>query len=235
MDELVIGEKKYISSKRAAEITGYAKDYIGQLCREGRVEARLVGRSWYVLDTSITEHRFGKTEDTKEITVAEVTAAPEQPIPSWDAPRYAAEEVSPLPVLKRPMRSTLNLLDRDHMRQVTDISNVEAVIEKKEATEIIKEIEEGETPVPMRRVETQVSARRVISLRPSSQATEVQMPPPQRVPKPKMRRRKANLAISATVVAISILAICIILIGTGTVETNYVFLDFLGGKSFYNR
>lgn len=38
MDELIIGEKTYLSSKRAAKITGYAKDYVGQLCREGRVE-----------------------------------------------------------------------------------------------------------------------------------------------------------------------------------------------------
>lgn len=62
MDEITIEEKKYISSKRAAKITGYAKDYIGQLCREGRVPARLVGRNWYVLETAIQDHRFGDTE-----------------------------------------------------------------------------------------------------------------------------------------------------------------------------
>ena len=59
MDEILIEEKKYVSSKRAAKMTGYAKDYIGQLCREGRVPARLVGRSWYVLESAIQDHRFG--------------------------------------------------------------------------------------------------------------------------------------------------------------------------------
>lgn len=59
MDEILIEEKRYISSKQAAKITGYAKDYIGQLCREGRVTARLVGRSWYVLEAAIQDHRFG--------------------------------------------------------------------------------------------------------------------------------------------------------------------------------
>ena len=59
MDEILIEEKRYISSKRAAKMTGYAKDYIGQLCREGRVPARLVGRSWYVLESAIEDHRFG--------------------------------------------------------------------------------------------------------------------------------------------------------------------------------
>ncbi len=48
MDELILDDKKYLSSKRAAKVTGYAKDYVGQLCREGRVEARLVGRNWYL-------------------------------------------------------------------------------------------------------------------------------------------------------------------------------------------
>ncbi len=65
MDELTFGGKKYISSKKAAKITGYAKDYVGQLCREGRVKARLVGRSWYVLEESIREHRFGGDEVPK--------------------------------------------------------------------------------------------------------------------------------------------------------------------------
>jgi hypothetical protein len=59
MDEITLDDKTYVSSKRAAKITGYAKDYVGQLCREGRVEARLVGRNWYVLESSVREHRFG--------------------------------------------------------------------------------------------------------------------------------------------------------------------------------
>ena len=67
MNELTIGDKLYISSKKAADITGYAKDYVGQLCREGHVEAKMVGRSWYVLETSIREHRFGVTKAKDEI------------------------------------------------------------------------------------------------------------------------------------------------------------------------
>lgn len=65
MDELVIGETRYVSSKKAAQITGYAKDYVGQLCREGKVEAKLVGRNWYVLESSILEHRFGKEDEAE--------------------------------------------------------------------------------------------------------------------------------------------------------------------------
>lgn len=83
MDELTIGDKIYISSKRAAEITGYAKDYVGQLCREGKVEATLVGRSWYVLEDSIRAHRFGTTEDSQTVVSGDRD--------SWEPAQYSPE------------------------------------------------------------------------------------------------------------------------------------------------
>ncbi len=96
MDELTIGDKIYISSKRAAKITGYAKDYVGQLCREGRVEARLVGRNWYVLESSITEHRFGPVEEDKK-----AAQEPEKDTYQWKSPTYVAEDPVPVPSLIR--------------------------------------------------------------------------------------------------------------------------------------
>ncbi|MES2931067.1 MAG: hypothetical protein V4682_00015 [Patescibacteria group bacterium] len=89
MDEITIGDKTYVSSKQAAKITGYAKDYVGQLCREGRVEARLVGRNWYVLDTAIREHRFGK-DDKPEPVVEEAEPATDR-VSTWQKPQYVAE------------------------------------------------------------------------------------------------------------------------------------------------
>lgn len=69
MDELEIDGKIYLSSKAAAKLTGYAKDYVGQLCREGRVNARLVGRSWYVLEESIKSHRFGHEAEVESSSI----------------------------------------------------------------------------------------------------------------------------------------------------------------------
>lgn len=90
MDEILIEEKKYISSKQAAKMTGYAKDYIGQLCREGRVPARLVGRSWYVLETAIQDHRFGTNEGQAAVI-----------LPTLDAPHYEVSSDEPLPSINR--------------------------------------------------------------------------------------------------------------------------------------
>jgi hypothetical protein len=94
MDELTIGDKVYISTKRAADITGYAKDYVGQLCREGRVEATLVGRSWYVLESSIREHRFG--EETKKTSSFDEK---EPILNTWSVPVYKPEPVVEVPKL----------------------------------------------------------------------------------------------------------------------------------------
>ncbi|MCL5794969.1 MAG: hypothetical protein M1338_01250, partial [Patescibacteria group bacterium] len=54
---LYLKGKKYISASRAAELTGYAGDYIGQLCRGKKISASLVGRSWYVLENEILDYK----------------------------------------------------------------------------------------------------------------------------------------------------------------------------------
>ena len=98
MDELVIDDKKYISTKRAAKMTGYAKDYVGQLCREGRVPARLVGRSWYVLESALQDHRFGDKADASE---EQAEKAPESVPGTWESPKYEPVPVHELPTVNR--------------------------------------------------------------------------------------------------------------------------------------
>ncbi|MCK5060206.1 MAG: helix-turn-helix domain-containing protein, partial [Candidatus Pacebacteria bacterium] len=56
-DDLVIKGEKYISAKRAAEVSGYKQDYVGQLCRSGKIAATLIGRNWFVSEKSILEHK----------------------------------------------------------------------------------------------------------------------------------------------------------------------------------
>lgn len=94
MDELTLDKQKYVSSKRAAHITGYAKDYVGQLCREGRVQARLVGRNWYVLESSIMEHRFGPEEGS--VATETPAHAPER---AWEPAVYVSETLQMVPDL----------------------------------------------------------------------------------------------------------------------------------------
>lgn len=46
--EIYFEDKKFVSLKKASEASGYAKDYIGQLCRGGKINSRRVGREWFV-------------------------------------------------------------------------------------------------------------------------------------------------------------------------------------------
>lgn len=91
MDEILIEGRVFISSKQAAKITGYAKDYVGQLCREGRVDARLVGRNWYVLQDSIREHRFGKPEESVSDAPQAEPSVVEDRVSAWQRPQYQVE------------------------------------------------------------------------------------------------------------------------------------------------
>ena len=164
MDELLIEDKKYISSKRAAKMTGYAKDYIGQLCREGRVPARLVGRSWYVLETAIQDHRFGTTDIQPKENVHITT---EPTISStWESPRYEASIDEFLPSVNRlrvhtdsveenseEFKASERLQDtwKTWFDRVADTETAVPVIEKAEIMEKIEEEKpvEDEVDIPI--------------------------------------------------------------------------------------
>jgi len=93
MDEIVIEGKNYISSKRAAEITGYTKDYVGQLARAGKILATRVGRSWYVGEDGIKQHAgllFEESEGVGSVVVSDQKAEEREP--------SAAEEPAERPV-----------------------------------------------------------------------------------------------------------------------------------------
>ncbi|MCW9054562.1 MAG: helix-turn-helix domain-containing protein [Candidatus Pacebacteria bacterium] len=66
-ETIILEGDKYISSKRAAELMGYTQDYIGQLCRAGKIEARQVGRSWYVPMTRIEGEQEILQTPTREV------------------------------------------------------------------------------------------------------------------------------------------------------------------------
>jgi hypothetical protein len=52
-DTVIIEGKEYISSSRAAEMARYTNDYIGQLCRRGKLVSHMVGRIRLVEKTSL--------------------------------------------------------------------------------------------------------------------------------------------------------------------------------------
>lgn len=60
-DSLVSFEGKgHISTSRAAKITGYSPDYVGQMARGGVIPSRQVGNRWYVEHAGILKHKESK-------------------------------------------------------------------------------------------------------------------------------------------------------------------------------
>lgn len=52
--------KDYISASRAAKVTGYNQDYIGQLARSGKILSRQIGNRWYVDRAGLIAHKREK-------------------------------------------------------------------------------------------------------------------------------------------------------------------------------
>ncbi len=65
MDELYFDNKKYVTTKKAAALANYAKDYVGQLARSGKIDARLIGRNWYISEDALVQHAFGGKSKNK--------------------------------------------------------------------------------------------------------------------------------------------------------------------------
>ena len=56
-DSLILQDKIYISAKRVHELFGYTSDYVGQLCRAGKLDSKIIGRSWFVTEKSIVDYK----------------------------------------------------------------------------------------------------------------------------------------------------------------------------------
>lgn len=70
MKQVVLDGISYTKAAEVAKKFGYTSDYVGQLCRSGKVDAQLIGRSWYVSEDSIQSHkkqRYQKSPKTPTV------------------------------------------------------------------------------------------------------------------------------------------------------------------------
>src|SRR6185369_15393381 len=63
-----------LSAKKAARRLGIAQDYVGRLCREGKLEGRLISGAWFVIEASIlafevvrTQARAARSEELSQL------------------------------------------------------------------------------------------------------------------------------------------------------------------------
>lgn len=65
METVELDGVRYVKASVAAKKFKYTQDYIGQLCRGKKIDARLVGRTWFVNTDSIDDHRSNKYKNRK--------------------------------------------------------------------------------------------------------------------------------------------------------------------------
>src|SRR3989338_4064325 len=66
--DLFFDNKKYIPAKNASSLTGYSKDYIGQLCRHDKVLSKKIGKAWYVEEESLLAYNTSFLKESPYIS-----------------------------------------------------------------------------------------------------------------------------------------------------------------------
>ena len=95
--EIVLDGKVYITASEAARLTGYTNDYIGQLCRGGKVKGRVIGRTRYVCRESLEAYdteskrvvRAGRHRSGHAPKISSVTNTPNAAVSAKHKREYA--------------------------------------------------------------------------------------------------------------------------------------------------
>jgi hypothetical protein len=189
--------RSYVSAARAAEITGYNPDYVGQLAREGKVLSRQEGSRWYVDHEGIIAHKKEKDALLAAVQSEAVGLRSHQSI-SKDSEEqedsvgyggagpyltYLEDRGDLLPVM--PFRS-----ERTEP-EATPIPINSA---------ILQEIPEEANPIPIRR-----------PVRSVGRHIEVDWRDIQEVPTPSSRKKRAKLRVSGLLPAAVVATVAIVL------------------------
>lgn len=83
--------RDYVSASRAADLTGYHQDYVGQLARSGTILARQVGNRWYVDREGLLEHK--REKDALLAAVQSQAVGFHQGMPQEPRSRAASDEI----------------------------------------------------------------------------------------------------------------------------------------------
>jgi hypothetical protein len=259
MNELTLDGKLYVSSKRAAEMTGYAKDYVGQLCREGRVEARLVGRNWYILKSAIEKHRFAG-EDAAILSDSGLETSSQ----SWEKPRYKPEAATDLPSINR-LTAPGEALEANEQVVVEEPTTIEAMQDawhgwfarsavQEESMEVAKDeeiLEEApndllsdEISIPLKHITPVVEEPQMLNLRRIREYTPEEADEDveegviitERAAGKSLRSHYG--IFQAVFLAIALIAISVGYIGAGLFENNgdsYKPVNLIAGVAVYNQ
>ncbi len=70
METILDNGVTYVKATALAKKYRYTTDYIGQLCRSGKVDAKLIGRAWFVSEASLVSHKNDRYSAARSAEIA---------------------------------------------------------------------------------------------------------------------------------------------------------------------
>ncbi len=110
--------KDHISAARAAKITGYHQDYVGQLARSGAIISRQVGNRWYVDRDGILAHKREKDGLLGAVQAQSVGVTRSGPFPVKDVPQDSYAGAGPFLTYTRDTGDLLPVFDKQEQELV---------------------------------------------------------------------------------------------------------------------
>lgn len=135
-----------ISLSQAAELSGYHQDYLGQLCRLGKIKAAKIGRNWYTTKSELQSLlNFTDTieEETGDMSM-QVASEDDKGLFDFSVPQSEVEDEASLPAMDgiRPTHSATVIAeavataDDQAMEQVIAITPTPVVIDNYVISEV---------------------------------------------------------------------------------------------------
>ena len=123
VDERVVrSEPERISAKRASLMSGYNTDYIGQLCRGGKLDGRLIGKAWFITKDSLKAHIEKISAELKAASAASAAKIAAAVAEKDEAVRRAQSNISD-PIVPTVERATeLTKLESTMSRTIPELT-----------------------------------------------------------------------------------------------------------------
>lgn len=116
--------KDYVSASRAAKLSGYNQDYIGQLARAGKILSRQVGNRWYVEKSGLLSHKAEKDS----LLAAVQREAVGLPVRNVAAPTSGSEPYAPyFTYVQEVKKDLMPVLHREETKIETPTASVRRI------------------------------------------------------------------------------------------------------------
>ena len=152
-EALTIDGRRYLSVKVAATLADYTADYVGQLCRAGKIIATRIGRAWYVEESSLIAHKEAQVLKAEEVS-------PREEASQSPARRPTRTRISPRTIFKESSFIVYHKDDRPLMPELisTPPEEVSEVVFKEAPV-----VEKQPVAVPQQPVFTKVPKTKAVS------------------------------------------------------------------------